>query len=492
MTPYEELMLSGYVNRNKFRMPEKISGLIDVLTYFGEDRELKIIEVEVPVPGPERIVYITGATQYITGETVYEIIEKEYYVSGELKLDATDRIAVYISGELELDADNRIVVYDLKEVPVYLPGETIYVTGATEIVEKEIYVSGELRLDAEGRIVIRETVEAQIDPQAEYWNNVNPKQDIVYAGRVLKHEVNDQLLSLGNLATIATQYGTNSIPNYYKQVPFDVRQFIRKDDAVLKYFIEKNELKKATHDDTMYAIQNWVMFGSFEYAMSTLNTEINDVIKNPPLPKWLIDMGFTSPLLTGNWDKEFTLQPRPILTTLALAAAGLAGASEIVNVYSPSNAVLTRERVLLYSSDRYAEQDPGHSNRPTNDSYDYWQFPFETLFSGYGDCEDGAILIAALAIAAGIPSYKVRVAAGILGPDNANTGNTHMWCIYLADDGFWRVIDWCNGEDINEGTQTAPVPIVDKQRAHLNKLYNGVWFTFNDEYAWLGAPYWRS
>ena len=37
---------------------------------------------------------------------------------------------------------------------------------------------------------------------------------------------------------------------------------------------------------------------------------------------------------------------------------------------------------------------------------EFWQFPFETLQSTVGDCEDGAILTAGLIINAGIPYIK--------------------------------------------------------------------------------------
>lgn len=65
---------------------------------------------------------------------------------------------------------------------------------------------------------------------------------------------------------------------------------------------------------------------------------------------------------------------------------------------------------------------------------EFWQFPFETIFSKVGDCEDGAILIASLCINAGIPEWRVKVAAGYVQPNpNAPQGG-HGYCIYLADD----------------------------------------------------------
>ncbi|MFX1499854.1 MAG: DUF4332 domain-containing protein, partial [Promethearchaeota archaeon] len=42
---------------------------------------------------------------------------------------------------------------------------------------------------------------------------------------------------------------------------------------------------------------------------------------------------------------------------------------------------------------------------------EFWLFPFESIQAEVGDCEDGAILTAALLINAGIPSWRVKVAA---------------------------------------------------------------------------------
>ena len=68
---------------------------------------------------------------------------------------------------------------------------------------------------------------------------------------------------------------------------------------------------------------------------------------------------------------------------------------------------------------------------------EFWQFPFETLAIGIGDCEDGALLIASLAINAGIPSFRVRVNAGIVKEAPTAPEGGHGYCTYLAEDGDW-------------------------------------------------------
>ncbi|MDH5482646.1 MAG: transglutaminase-like cysteine peptidase [Candidatus Bathyarchaeota archaeon] len=55
---------------------------------------------------------------------------------------------------------------------------------------------------------------------------------------------------------------------------------------------------------------------------------------------------------------------------------------------------------------------------------DYWKMPSETLKDRTGDCEDAAILLANLLVAAGYPYYKVLV------------------CVYDTPDGFHAVVDF--------------------------------------------------
>ena len=127
----------------------------------------------------------------------------------------------------------------------------------------------------------------------------------------------------------------------------------------------------------------------------------------------------------------------------------------------------------------------------TSDCPEFWQFPFESIQSGIGDCEDGAILTASLLINTGIPSYRVKVAGGgvlpdpVVAPSNTELGG-HAWCLYLADRpdskrGLeWVILDWCYAPDPD-------VPIEEKPLAKnggQQKGYKETWFTFNDEYSW--------
>ncbi len=122
---------------------------------------------------------------------------------------------------------------------------------------------------------------------------------------------------------------------------------------------------------------------------------------------------------------------------------------------------------------------------------EFWLFPFESIQAEIGDCEDGAILIAALLINAGIPSWRVKVSAAevladpIFAPSDSELGG-HAYCLYLADRPEserkleWVILDWCYLQD-------PEVPIEKKPLAGdggTEGAYKDVLFTFNDEYSW--------
>jgi hypothetical protein len=75
---------------------------------------------------------------------------------------------------------------------------------------------------------------------------------------------------------------------------------------------------------------------------------------------------------------------------------------------------------------------------------DYWQFPDETLFLKAGDCEDRALLIAALLIASGVSSYNVRVAIGkirIQPVRGQERRHDHAWVVYKNEAGRWQILE---------------------------------------------------
>ena len=128
------------------------------------------------------------------------------------------------------------------------------------------------------------------------------------------------------------------------------------------------------------------------------------------------------------------------------------------------------------------------------DCPEFWQFPFESIQSEIGDCEDGAILIASLLINSGIPSWRVKVVAAQvmtnpLFPSSEEGG--HAYCIYLADRPEssrkleWVILDWCYLQDPD-------VPVEEKPLARdggQDGAYKQVWFTFNDRYSWAQSSF---
>jgi hypothetical protein len=121
-----------------------------------------------------------------------------------------------------------------------------------------------------------------------------------------------------------------------------------------------------------------------------------------------------------------------------------------------------------------------------NNCPEFWQYSFETLQSGVGDCEDGAILIANLCINAGIPEWRVKVAAGNVKPDPKAPEGGHAYCIYLADrkDSNRSLefinLDWCYLPDEDLPIEKKPL----SNTGGTGGTYKEIWFTFNSEYSW--------
>lgn len=106
---------------------------------------------------------------------------------------------------------------------------------------------------------------------------------------------------------------------------------------------------------------------------------------------------------------------------------------------------------------------------------EFWQFPFETLHSEIGDCEDGAILISSLLINAGVPNWRVKVSAGYVQSAPTAPQGGHAYCLYLANDGDWRILDWCIVDNRRTLIQT---PDGGKR---ISKLKEGDWIIGYDE-----------
>lgn len=104
-------------------------------------------------------------------------------------------------------------------------------------------------------------------------------------------------------------------------------------------------------------------------------------------------------------------------------------------------------------------------------SIEFWAFPFETLETKEGDCEDGAILIANMLLKSGIPYYQIRINAGDVRIDGELVG--HAWCTYLREsDNVWIVLDWC----------FFPEEALWGMAWKDAEKYFDIWFSFNQRY----------
>jgi len=73
---------------------------------------------------------------------------------------------------------------------------------------------------------------------------------------------------------------------------------------------------------------------------------------------------------------------------------------------------------------------------------DVWTCALGTYSRGVGDCEDGAILLHGLLLAAGLPADRLVTTFGRVGTDRQG----HAWLTYRrASDGNWVVLDWTTG-----------------------------------------------
>lgn len=111
---------------------------------------------------------------------------------------------------------------------------------------------------------------------------------------------------------------------------------------------------------------------------------------------------------------------------------------------------------------------------------EYWADALETLKNKRGDCDDGAILMANLAVASGIPYWRVRINAGDV-PEGG-----HAYLTYLSDDELkkpvgeqdWKVADWCYYPNVKPFSERPNYKEDDKYYA------DEIWFSFNQKYAY--------
>lgn len=91
------------------------------------------------------------------------------------------------------------------------------------------------------------------------------------------------------------------------------------------------------------------------------------------------------------------------------------------------------------------------------DSDDRWTCALGTYARGAGDCEDGALLLHALLLAAGVTADRLVTVFGRVGIDRQG----HAWLTYRREsDGNWVALDWTTGTANTD--VAAMTPIIDR------------------------------
>jgi predicted transglutaminase-like cysteine proteinase len=81
---------------------------------------------------------------------------------------------------------------------------------------------------------------------------------------------------------------------------------------------------------------------------------------------------------------------------------------------------------------------------------EFWAPPIFTLAKASGDCEDGAFLIASLALNSGVPASRIRMYGGLVDAGAGAPSGGHGWVGYQREsDNEWVAIDFSYYPDPN-------------------------------------------
>ncbi len=110
------------------------------------------------------------------------------------------------------------------------------------------------------------------------------------------------------------------------------------------------------------------------------------------------------------------------------------------------------------------------SDKEVVDMQEFWMFVCEALYYMKGDCDDGAVLLANLMEAAGIPYWRIRLNAGDV------KGGGHCYVTYCSEkDNEFCVLDWCYWYD--------DTPVENRVLHKDQQNYYSIWFSWNRKYA---------
>jgi hypothetical protein len=110
------------------------------------------------------------------------------------------------------------------------------------------------------------------------------------------------------------------------------------------------------------------------------------------------------------------------------------------------------------------------SDKEVVNMQEFWMFPFESLYYKKGDCDDGAILLANLMMAAKVPYWRVRLNAGDV------KGGGHCYVTYCREtDNQFVCLDWCYWYE--------DAPVASRVLHKDQRDYYSIWFSWNRKYA---------
>jgi hypothetical protein len=114
---------------------------------------------------------------------------------------------------------------------------------------------------------------------------------------------------------------------------------------------------------------------------------------------------------------------------------------------------------------------------------EFWEFPFEVIQRVKGkpekgfDCDSWAHLMVSMYIAAGVPSWRVRVVVG----DAFIGGHSTVYC-YSDVDGKWHHLNSTYGN--NQSLKISAYPTTEDAFVNDGAGIQRVWMSFNDKFAW--------
>jgi hypothetical protein len=119
-----------------------------------------------------------------------------------------------------------------------------------------------------------------------------------------------------------------------------------------------------------------------------------------------------------------------------------------------------------------------------------WLFPEETLLLRAGDCEDRALLTAALLLQSGISSFNLRVAIGKVWLGKRQAFD-HAWVVYKNEIGTWTVIDPPAAvvQQAPRGRKRAPAERLPRYEPYFVFNEHHVWRVWNREAPALLSDY---